>query len=225
MIDFDSLIDSHLSRESRPKGFGKYYPSEAGSCLRKSFYSYKFPSQVEPDLLKIFEMGNIVHDFIVSVLKAGKNPSVTLLESEFPFKESVDDFIISGRVDNLIKVRASGKLFLVEVKSTKSIDFVKEASPHNITQLQLYMHFTGVHNGLLLYVDKSNLKTKSFEITYNKEEALRIIDRFRALHNHLKEDTLPEPEARAHEPIKWMCRYCEYKAQCEKDTPRAKHEK
>ena len=225
VIDFDELIDAHLSREYKPKGLGKYYPSEAGLCLRKSFYSYKFPSKVEPDLLKIFEMGNIVHDFIVEVLKDEKSPEVQLLESEFPFKETVDDFLISGRVDNLIKVKSSGKVFLVEVKSTKSVDLVREASPHNVTQLQLYMHFTGVHNGLLLYVDKSNLKTKVFEVVYDKAEALRIIDRFRALHNHLKTNTLPEAEARSHKEAQWMCKYCEHKKQCEKDTPKAKHEK
>jgi len=41
MIDFNRLIDFHLFRKSRPKGIGRYYPSEAGNCLRKTWYSYK----------------------------------------------------------------------------------------------------------------------------------------------------------------------------------------
>jgi CRISPR/Cas system-associated exonuclease Cas4 (RecB family) len=224
MIDFDKLIDEHIKKEHHPKGIGRYYPSEAGTCLRKVWYSYKFPTEVEPELLKIFEMGNIVHNFVVEVLKSEKTKDVELLESEFPFKEQVDDFTISGRIDNLIKVKASGKIYLVEVKSTKSIDFVKEASPHNIQQLQLYMHFTGVHNGFLLYIDKTNLRTKVFEISYDEAEAKRILERFKALHKHLTEDKLPEAEGRAHKEINWMCNYCEYKDRCFNDTPKAKHE-
>ena len=90
MIDFDKLIDEHLKKEARPKGVGKYYPSSAGTCMRKVWYGYKYTSELEPELLKIFEMGNIIHDFVVEVLKSEKTPEVELLESEFPFKEEVD---------------------------------------------------------------------------------------------------------------------------------------
>ena len=223
MIDFDELIDQHIRRESKPKGIGKYYPSEAGSCMRKVFYSYKYPSEIDPDLRKIFEIGNIIHDFVVEVLKSEKNQQVELLQSEFPFKEPIEDFIISGRIDNLIKIKASGEVYLVEVKSTKGLNWVEEAAPHNVQQLQLYMHFTGVHNGILLYIDKTNLKSKIFEIDYSQDEAEKIIERFKKLHSHLKKDTIPEAEARAHKEANWMCRYCEYKERCEKDTPKAVH--
>ncbi len=224
MIDFDKLIDEHIKRESKPKGIGKYYPSEAGSCMRKVWYSYKYPSEIDPDLRKIFKMGDIIHDFVVEVLKSEKTKDVELLESEFPFKEKVEDFLISGRIDNLIKIKASGKIYLVEVKSTKGIQWVNNASPHNVQQLQLYMHFTGVHNGILLYIDKTNLKSKIFEIKYDEAEARRIIERFKKLHKHLVENILPEAEARAHKESNWMCKYCEYKERCFKDTPKAKHE-
>ncbi len=115
MVDFDKLIDDHIKREYKPKGIGRYYPSEAGSCLRKVWYSYKYPTEIDPDLRKIFEMGNIIHDFIVEVLKSEKTPQVELLKSEFPFKEKIEDFLISGRIDNLIKVKLSGTVYLVEI--------------------------------------------------------------------------------------------------------------
>lgn len=224
IVDFDKVIDDFLKKEYTPKGQGKYFPSEAGLCLRKIWYSYKFPAQIEPDLLKIFEMGNIVHDFIVQVLKSDKISDIKLLKSEFPFKVKVEDFEISGRVDNLIMVQASGKIYLVEVKSVKDLKYIKEASPHNIVQLQLYMHFVGVHNGILLYIDKSNLKTKGFEIQYNEKEALRIIERFKTLHEHLKNNELPEAEARVHKELGWMCKLCEYRDECQTQTKIPKHE-
>lgn len=215
MIDFDLLIDSHVKRETRPKGVGKYYPSEAGNCMRKVWFSYKFPQEIKPELRKIFELGNILHDFVVEVMKSEKTPEIELLQSEFPFKEKVGDFIVSGRVDNLIKVEASGKILLVEVKSARDIRGIKEPSPNNIAQIQLYMHFTGVHNGILLYVDKTNLKTKVFEIDYDKTKALEIMDRFKTLHKSITENEIPEPEAKQQENLKWMCNYCEYKEKCD----------
>lgn len=210
------MIDSHLKRERKPKGIGRYYPSEIGSCLRKVYYSYKFPQEVEPDLLKIFEMGNIIHDFVVEVLNSEKNPDIKLLKTEFPFREQIDDFTISGRVDDLLLIRSSGKNLLVEVKSTKNISYIDQAQPQHIAQLQLYMHFTNVHDGVLLYVDKTNLNSEVFTVPYSRDAALKIIDRFKKLHNCLKKGELPVAEAKQIKEMEWMCRYCEYKERCER---------
>src|SRR3989337_1930842 len=51
MIDFNRLIDQFLHRELKPKEIGRYYPSEIGMCMRKLWYSYKFPKEVEADLI------------------------------------------------------------------------------------------------------------------------------------------------------------------------------
>ena len=219
MINFDQMIDNHLHRENKPKEIGRYYPSEIGTCMRKVWYSYKFPMETNPELLKVFELGNILHDFVVKVLKSEKNPEVELLKTELPFRQEIEDFLVSGRIDNIILIKASGKNILIEVKSTGNIDFVEEAMHHNKIQLQLYMHATGIHNGILLYVDKRNLKSKVFSVDYNEEEALKIIDRFKALNKLLKADALPDPEARSSKESLWMCRYCEYRDKCYKEDP------
>jgi len=221
MIDFNEMIDNHLKRENKPKDIGRYYPSEIGTCLRKIWYSYKFPMEIKPDLIRIFELGNIMHDFVVHVLKSDKNPHVELLKSEFPFKHNVDDFTISGRIDNLLLIKASGKEILVEVKSSADIAFIREAAPHNVVQLQLYMHLLGVHNGILLYIDKKNLQSKVFEVQYKKDDAEEIIERFKTLHSALTKDTLPEPEARGSQKTMWLCRFCEYKDKCYAETPKS----
>jgi len=219
MIDFDRMIDSHLKKENKPKDIGRYYPSQIGLCLRKQWYSYKYPEEIKPELLKIFELGNIIHDFVVEVLKSEKNPEVELLKSEFPFKEQIDDFLISGRVDNLILIKANGKHILVEVKSTKSIDFVNEPPHYNVMQIQLYMYFLKIHDGILLYIDKSNLRSKVFTIPYSENQALFVLDRFRKLHKHLKSEVIPDPEARESQKTIWMCRLCEYNEKCYKANP------
>jgi len=187
--------------------------------MRKVWYSYKFPMETNPELLKVFELGNILHDFVVKVLKSEKNPDVELIKTELPFRQEIEDFLVSGRIDNIILIKASGKNILVEVKSTGNIDFVEEAMHHNKIQLQLYMHVTGIHNGILLYVDKRNLKSKVFPVNYNEEDALKIIDRFKVLNKLLKTDALPDPEARSGKESLWMCRYCEYRDKCYKEDP------
>lgn len=219
MIDFNKMIDNHLKKEHKPKGAGKYYPSEIGNCLRKVWYTYKFPLDLKPELIKIFEVGNIMHDFVVEVLRSERNPDVELLKSEFPVRQEVDDFVISGRVDNLILIKASGKNVLVEVKSTMDVNRIEEAQPHNIVQLQLYMHLIGVHNGILLYIDKKNLQSKIFQVDYDEKHAKEIIERFRRLHGSLTSNMIPEPEARGDRKTLWMCRYCEYRDRCYAETP------
>ncbi len=221
MINFNEMIDNHLKREHKPKDVGRYYPSEIGMCLRKTWYSYKFPMEIKPELQRIFEAGNIMHGFVVEVMKSEKNSHVQLLKSEFPFTQDIDDFTISGRIDNLLLVKASNKEVLVEVKSSADIGYVKEAAPHNAVQLQLYMHLLGIHNGILLYIDKKNLQSKVFEVKYDKEEAEKIIERFRALHSSLVSGNIPEPEARSSSKTLWMCRFCEYSDKCYKETPQS----
>lgn len=217
MIDFDKLVDQHIAREFKPKQIGRYYPSEVGTCLRKVWYSYKYPQDIDPGLRKIFEVGDILHGFVVEVLNSEKNKDVELLKSEMPFKITLDDFVISGRVDDLILVKSSGKKALVEVKSTKDVSFIKKPQANHEMQLMFYMEATGVHDGVILYIDKNNLKSKVFEVEFDYKKASDIFDRFSFLHEHLKNDGLPEPEAKKVSDMNWMCKFCEYKGKCDKD--------
>ncbi|HIJ98106.1 TPA: PD-(D/E)XK nuclease family protein [archaeon] len=221
MFSFDKILEDHIKREHKPKGIGKYYPSEIGNCLRKVWYSYKFPQEIDPDLLKIFEAGNLLHGFVVEVLKSERNKDVQLLKSEFPFKEKVDGFEISGRIDNLVLVKSSGKEVLVEVKSTGDLGFVmSEPKRENVMQLQLYMHVLGIHDGVLLYIDKRNLQSQMFTVPYDKKFSEEVIEKFKKLDKHLREDKLPDPEARIfRNDMGWMCKRCEYRERCYKATP------
>ncbi len=218
MFDFNDMVTRHIERESRHvKRAGRYYPSEIGGCMRKTWYSYKYPQQVQPELLKIFEVGNMLHGFVVEVLKSEKNKDVQLLQSEFPLKIETADFTVSGRVDDLVLVKTSGQTIVVEVKSTKSIDYVSEASEAHAMQLQLYMHATGIHNGMVLYVDKNNLQSKQFPIDYDEKQVKEILERFGQLHQLLTKSLLPIDEAKKDERKQWMCKFCEYTEKCDRN--------
>jgi CRISPR/Cas system-associated exonuclease Cas4 (RecB family) len=218
MIDFDQMIMRFIETERRPKSIGRYYPSEIGSCLRKVWYSYKYPVATAPELLKVFHLGNIMHEFVVAVLRSEKNKEVDLLKSEFPLRIDGDGFVVSGRVDDLILVKESGKSWVVEVKSTKDIDYVEKPDERHLMQLQLYMHAAGVHNGMVLYIDKTDLRSKVFPEEYSGEKAKAIMQRFGELHQLLSNNLLPPPEAKKKEETQWMCRYCEYAEKCGKNS-------
>jgi CRISPR/Cas system-associated exonuclease Cas4 (RecB family) len=212
MLDFNKLIDNHLEREYRPKSVGRYYPSEIGGCMRKTWFSYKNPKKTDVKLNRIFEAGNMLHEFITQVIKSEKNPEVELIRSELPIEIKEKDFIVSGRIDNLVLVKIDSKLALVEVKSTKFLP--KEYKKENEIQLQLYMKALGVHEGILLYVQKDNLETKAFEIKFNYKTADKIIARFAELHKALTTNKMPEAEAKKDKEMDWMCNYCAWKEEC-----------
>ena len=217
MIDFNKLIDQHIAREQKPKKIGRYYPSEIGKCIRKTWYSYNHPHVVEPELLKIFEAGNLMHDFVADVLRSEKTPEVELLKVEMPLRFENEQFVVSGRIDDVILLKMEGRLVLVEVKSTKNISFVKRADRAHEMQLQFYMRASGIYNGIILYIDKTNLQTKMFEIKFDEKNGNQIIERFESLHKHLTEKKLPVAEAKQSVDMKWMCRFCEYKERCDED--------
>jgi len=214
MINFDEMIDNHLKRESRAKTIGRYYPSEVGTCMRKVWFSYKKPKDTDPATLKIFHAGNILHDFVTDVLKSEKNNDIELVGTEVPFKVEIEDFLISGRIDNMILIKDKNEKVVVEVKSTKDVGRVKEPHQSYVTQLQLYLHSLEIKKGVLLYVQKDNLKSKSFNVEYSEVEAKRILARFKKLHHHLKNDIVPDAEAKKYPELSWLCRYCDYREEC-----------
>ena len=220
MIDFDKLISNHIRREFREKKIGRYFPSEAGSCLRKSWYSYKIPRDVDDDKKKIFYAGELIHHFISEVIKSEKNPEVELTAYELPFIIKESDFAVSGRIDDILKLNINQKSFLVEVKSTKTLDYTNEPNKAHVMQLQLYMHALNMQDGVILYVDKTTLKTKAFEVKYDKKIFDIVLNRIKILHETLMKNKVPDPEARIIKEMHYMCQNCEYKEECYKDTPK-----
>ena len=214
MIDFEKLIDSHLNREFRPKTIGRYYPSEIGNCLRKVWFTYKKPKEMDKEKLKVFQVGLMLHDFISDVLRSEKTPDVRLIQSEVPFKLNFPEFSVSGRVDDVLVVEKDQKKLLVEVKSTKLLSMAKEPSLPHTMQIQLYMHALRIPDGLILYVEKPSLKTVQYEVRYDPELVKQILERFQNLHSSLKNEKIPGPEAKQKKEMEWMCKYCEYVEEC-----------
>lgn len=219
MIDFNNLIDSYLEREKKQKKIGRYYPSEIGGCLRKVWYSYTKQKETEKEFLKIFEVGNLLHDFIVDVFRSEKTPEVELVSTELPFEIEGEGYTISGRIDDIIIIKVSNKKVLVEVKSTKSVQYNKEPSRQHVMQLQLYLLATGIKEGIILYLEKNTLESKWYSIEFDENVAKKVLGRFKELNEKLTQEKIPGPEARIKKDMNWMCKYCNYREECYEETP------
>lgn len=209
MIDVNKIVDDYVIGEPRQPKIGRYYPSALGGCMRHRYLSYLYPQPLSSETARVFAMGNLVHDFIFSALK--KSQDVKLIANEKPFLLIVGDATVSGRVDNIVEI--SGKKFIVEVKSTKSIDYTNEPSPSHLSQINFYMRSLEIPNGLMIYAEKNTLRIKAFEVEFNKEIFDKSLKFVAGLHQHLVSNTLPPAITEAKDM--WACNYCDYRARCE----------
>jgi len=192
-MEFQDLINEDLKGEEKKRRIGRYYPSEIGYCLRKVYMSYLKPQQFDDNVLRIFKIGDIYHDYAATLLEG---------KSEEPFELIFDGFSIGGRVDFL---RESD---VIEFKTTKSLKYVTEPQKAHVFQLMTYLKFFNMSHGFLVYIEKSTLKAKTFKILFDKEVYDEAIGRVKMLHGSLESGIEPLPE------VSWACRYCPYKKDC-----------
>jgi CRISPR-associated exonuclease Cas4 len=231
MINFNDEINEFLKRKQESDAHemvvGKYSPSLLPACLRRQYFEYKHPIPASPEKLKIFALGNSIHEQIAHILSESKNikthseeRSLTLMHPDY------EGIIISGRLDNFIVLKDGGKNVIVEVKSAKTLQtydqpnhtWVDMTAPkkEHVMQLNCYLYALPNSVGLVLYVNKTTFETKQFEVQPNKALLVETLERARKLHDHLTTDTFPEAEAKMNEDTTWNCKYCEFAPLCDK---------
>jgi CRISPR/Cas system-associated exonuclease Cas4 (RecB family) len=214
-LDVKGIIDEYLTEEQRPKRIGSYYPSEIGMCIRRSYYSYFITKPTEPAALRIFALGNNVHEFIAKALKDSNELAV--VEEEKPikveYKDDSTNFTIYGRIDDYIETK-TGKKIIIEAKSTGDITKVTEPDPKHKMQITLYLGAQTADYGLLVYADKKNLEIKQFRVEYSENDYKKVMQRFKDLDYHLKNKILPPAEYYFDNKKVWECKYCPYYREC-----------
>jgi len=204
----NEIIDNFLTKEGKTREVGRYYASELGMCPRKLYFSYKMPKQIDLDTIRIFEVGNIFHEFIAKVFANSK--SVRLLENERSVtlisKES--SAIVTGRIDDLI-VLESGEKVIVDVKTIKSFDYLTEPKHEHKLQVMMYLKSLGIKKGGLLYVKKDDLQIRYFEFDYDELLVTEILDNADLVNQALKTNTPPRKTKDT-----WACKWCAYNNEC-----------
>ncbi len=201
------LIDQFYLEQNSHKDRTKFYISDAGKCQRSIFFKFKnVPEKtLDPQLLRMFEHGDLLHRNIFSVLYRLKIGVTT--EVSIPAQE-----IVSGRADALLTI--DGQNYVLDIKSINGILFSKMTGPkiENVYQLQLYMHFFNIDKGILLYIDKNFQKFKEFIIDYNKDICENLVKNFEELDKKVKSEIVPDVVPNF--PSDWQCKYCAFKQLC-----------
>lgn len=205
-------INKYYSENRRNRDQKHFYISDAGKCPRRVFYSFnKVPKkEIAPNFLRLFDHGDHMHQMIMKTLSMIKGIRIVAFEADIPRQETV-----SGRIDVIIEFK--GELYIIDVKSMNSMIFMKmkEAKEDNVKQLQLYLHYFKIKNGILLYVNKDNLMIKEYAVYENPKEVKKMLDGLEDLREQIDAGLLP-PRIPDY-PKDWKCRYCDYRKTCRED--------
>ncbi|MEM4649585.1 MAG: PD-(D/E)XK nuclease family protein [Candidatus Bathyarchaeia archaeon] len=204
------ILSAYLIKENKPRQIGIYYPSRLPYCLRQQYYEWLLGVEYPEELLRIFEIGNIFHEWLKKVFKNVEG--VKLIENEKPINVYLAeaDIFINGRIDDVILIEADNQTYIIEAKTHKNLNYLEAAHKEHIAQLNFYLKFYPSVKGIILYIEKNTLATKEFIIDFNQELFKETINRALSLHYALINKTPPPKEESP------LCGYCLFKEKCDK---------
>lgn len=217
------LIDKYYEDKHNEREKEHFYITDAGKCPRAVYFAMKgYPKKAkEGRALRIFDRGDIIHQRIMSVLFAIPEVRVVASEIDIPAKE-----LFHGRADAIISI--DGKLYVVEIKSSGDFKFRKLEAPEDAhkKQIQLYMHYFKVPNGIVIYENKNTQEMKEFEEAYDPKLCKKIISEFEELRYQIENEIMPpiplnlkeqrDAAERGEGGFPWECEYCDFREECDK---------
>ena len=223
-IEFDNLLNKFINinndKRERTRKEMVFYASEIGYCPRKIWYSFKSPEKHGADTLKIMRIGTTLHEDIQNIFKTPemkeifKNEmGVTYVDIESRCTIPTQSFSISGRID--ARLLTKDTIIPVEFKSIKGITtWLKKPYWSHLVQLNLYLYAENAKYGYLIYIDKINMKLKSFKVEIDHKLINNVMGKMYTLTEQIKQGVLPEPISE--DWSNFMCTNCEYKNKCKK---------
>lgn len=213
------LLDKYLEDNNEKRELKGFNASGMGHCFLERYWERqgKEKDDLESRKLRVFEVGNIIHEFLQNVAKQATNIKVLECESEL----QLDGFIF-GHPDLLIEV--DGKLILYDIKTVHSKKFHYSVNPRKgnpqddlgyIAQLHTYAlmlseKYPRLVDCRILYVSKDDLcmAEKAYPFTeYARNTVLKEI-------NKLKEMWEKQEEPQAIPQEDWQCNYCGFQSKC-----------
>ena len=149
-------------------------------CLRQQVLSLVYRQlqgeQIAVGLKRIFEEGNAIHEKWQRLFIRG---GLGVAE-DMDFSRFNDEYEVGYTPDAILTI--NGKKYVVEIKSVNTYQFQKLTShPTAKKQVNMYMHFTGIHDGIILCDDKNTQNFKVFIEHYNSDIVAPYIERLEAV--------------------------------------------
>ena len=107
-------------------------------------------------------------------------------------------------------VRVGGKLYLLEIKSCERIQSLSAPKDSHIDQIKCYSSLLGLHNVLMLYVDRQTGETKCFEVNLRDSDHSEVIGKMRYIMEMVEKNLAPEKLTVGD----YMCSNCPYQVKC-----------
>ena len=172
-IDLIQCIDNYLNSKKREgKSRDYFYITETTKMKTEIFKSMKGQNKdFDAQTKRIFETGDDMHKrYYKYFAEMG-----ILVASEI----DVGDLLIHGRCDAIITDKK--KNYILDLKTINFFSFSKMDAPlhdHEV-QLQFYMYYTNIPNGMLLYEDKNTSRIKVYHLTLDKQRVERYIQKLK----------------------------------------------
>lgn len=168
--------------------------SDSNFCYRQQVLSLLYEMSQGSDLpvsvLKIFSAGSYIHAKWQDMFKACDKAIEGFEYVRNEARSYSEKWNLYFTPDAIIKI--DGVTYIVEIKSMNTFSYKHAAvstnpHPHARHQIQLYMHLTGIHHGLILIEDKNTQEFEVFKVDYNYKEVLPYLDRLLEIKSMLKD--------------------------------------
>lgn len=214
----------------------KFPPNMISMCSRRIVYHLmRLPVILvtDPQLLRIFDNGNSVHERITSYFAASG------CLSEHDYKICDEENRIGGYIDLILKltpeefssiapIDTPGNPFVIgEIKSANSnacywIERKNEPSKKYVEQLQLYMHVTGIHTGVIIIERKDDQRLFTFYVKYDPNMVADLLEKVHTCLYNADNKIIPPREGSKKSSLCWSSEnrapMCPYYDICWSDT-------
>lgn len=206
-------LDEYFQREERDRPRDYFYVSEVGKCPRQIYYAVRgFPRPPLDGLtVRKLAVGDDAHRRLVQALYG----MGVVVAAEVPIPPGN---LFHGRCDVIVSL--DGKNYVVEIKTAHPYTFEQMASGprrDHYLQLQLYLHYFGIPQGIVLAENKATQELREFVVPYDKAEVGRVLGQFERLRELVFVRGELPPLPGAEEKRDWefdQCRYCPYVPFC-----------
>ena len=210
-------LDQYFQREERSRPRDYFYVSEVGKCPRQIYYSIKgFPRPPLDGLTaRKLAVGDDAHKRLAQALFG----MGVVVATEAPIPPGK---LFHGRCDVIVSL--DGKNYVIEVKTAHPYSFDQMSSGprrDHYLQLQLYLHYFEIPQGIVLAENKATQELKEFVVPLDKEEVGRVIRQFERLQQTIFGEGRLPPLPGSDEKRDWefdQCRYCPYVPFCREDA-------
>lgn len=209
-------LDQYFQREERSRPRDYFYVSEVGKCPRQIYYSIKgFPRPPLDGLTaRKLAVGDDAHKRLAQALFG----MGVVVAAEAPIPPGR---LFHGRCDVIVSL--DGKNYVVEVKTAHPYSFDQMSSGprrDHYLQLQLYLHYFEIPQGIVLAENKATQELKEFVVPLDRAEVKRVIGDFERLHRTIFVEGQLPPLPGREEKRDWefdQCRYCPYVRFCKEN--------